>query len=98
VPQVFQAMLDALLPGLNVGSPLLSRTVRSPFGEGDIGSPLTEVQKNHPETSIGSYPKFDGKTFSTDIVVRARDPEALAAAEADVQAMIQAIADARAKG
>ena len=51
-----------------------------------------------PETSIGSYPKFDGKHFSTDIVVRAREPEALAAAEADVQAMIQAIADARAKG
>ncbi len=58
VPQVFQAMLDALLPSLETGTPVLSRTVRSPYGEGDIGAPLTEVQKNHPETSIGSYPKI----------------------------------------
>ncbi|MNY61538.1 hypothetical protein D3C86_1982270 [compost metagenome] len=56
------------------------------------------MQKNHPETSIGSYPKFDGKLFSTDIVVRARDPQALSAAAADVQAMIDTITASRAKG
>ena len=95
VPQVFQAMLDNVMPTLRTGAKVMSQSVRSPYGEGDIGTPLTAIQKAHPETSIGSYPKFDGKTFSTDIVVRARDPEALAAAEADVQAMIQAIADAR---
>ncbi|WP_457583145.1 competence/damage-inducible protein A [Ensifer canadensis] len=97
VPQVFQAMLDAIMPELQTGTPLLSQSVRSPYSEGDIGTPLTEVQKNHPETSIGSYPKFDGKVFSTDIVVRARDHQALAAAAADVQAMIDAIAASRAK-
>ncbi|WEX79042.1 competence/damage-inducible protein A [Sinorhizobium numidicum] len=95
VPQVFQAMLDTLLPSLETGTPVLSRTVRSPYGEGDIGGPLTEVQRNHPETSIGSYPKFDGKSFSTDIVIRARDAVALAAAEVDVTAMIEAIAQSR---
>ncbi|NRP73823.1 Nicotinamide-nucleotide amidohydrolase PncC [Ensifer psoraleae] len=95
VPQVFQAMLDSLLPGLQTGTPVLSRTVRSPYGEGDIGGPLTEVQRRHPETSIGSYPKFDGKSFSTDIVIRARDAAVLAAAEADVMAMIETITGAR---
>ncbi len=49
------------------------------------------MQKNHPETSIGSYPKFDGKSFSTDIVIRARDARSLGAAEAGVIAMIEAI-------
>jgi molybdenum cofactor synthesis domain-containing protein len=97
VPQVFQAMLDALLPSLEAGTPVLSRTVRSPYGEGDIGAPLTEVQKNHPETSIGSYPKFDGKSFSTDIVIRARDAAVLGAAEAGVIAMIEAIGSSREK-
>jgi molybdenum cofactor synthesis domain-containing protein len=97
VPQVFQAMLDALLPSLETGTPVLSRTVRSPYGEGDIGAPLTEVQKNHPETSIGSYPKFDGKSFSTDIVIRARDAAVLGAAEAGVIAMIEAIGSSREK-
>ncbi|AUX76340.1 MULTISPECIES: competence/damage-inducible protein A [Sinorhizobium] len=95
VPQVFQAMLDSLLPSLPTGTPVLSRTVRSPFGEGDIGTLLTEVQKHHPETSIGSYPKFDGKSFSTDIVIRGRDESAIAAAEADVAAMIEAISRSR---
>ncbi|ASY62926.1 Molybdopterin binding motif, CinA N-terminal domain [Sinorhizobium sojae CCBAU 05684] len=95
VPQVFQAMLDTLLPTLQAGTPILSRTVRSPFGEGDIGVPLTDVQKKHPETSIGSYPKFDGKSFSTDIVIRARDPSHLDAAEADVAAMIDVISRTR---
>ncbi|MQW86222.1 competence/damage-inducible protein A [Sinorhizobium saheli] len=95
VPQVFQAMLDALLPTLKAGTPVQSRTVRSPYGEGVIGGPLTQVQKNHPETSIGSYPKFDGKSFSTDIVIRARDEALLAAAEAEVTAMIEAIGRSR---
>ncbi|MDK1372910.1 MULTISPECIES: competence/damage-inducible protein A [unclassified Sinorhizobium] len=95
VPQVFQAMLDSLLPSLQTGTPVLSRTVRSPYGEGEIGGPLTEVQKKHPETSIGSYPKFDGKNFSTDIVIRARDAAVLAAAEVDVIAMIETIAGSR---
>ncbi|WP_457659690.1 hypothetical protein [Sinorhizobium medicae] len=56
-----------------------------------MGAPLTEVQKKNPETSIGSYPKFDGKNFSTDIVIRGRDAAIIAAAEADVISMIEAI-------
>jgi molybdenum cofactor synthesis domain-containing protein len=97
VPQVFQAMLDALLPQLESGTVVKSRTVRSPFGEGDIGGPLGEVQKAHPLTSIGSYPKFDGTSFSTDLVIRARDEALLDAAEADVKAMIDMIAASKNK-
>ncbi len=97
VPQVFQAMVNAILPELRTGTAVLSRSVLSPFGEGDIGGPLTLVQKEHPQTSIGSYPKFDGKSFSTDIVIRARDEGALAAAEAAVAAMIADIAAAKAE-
>lgn len=96
VPQVFQAMLDAVIPTLRSGARMLSRPVRSPYGEGDIGGPLTEVQKAHPETSIGSYPKFDGKFFSTEIVIRARSEAPLAAAEAAVVAMLEAIAASKA--
>ncbi|WP_111838141.1 competence/damage-inducible protein A [Agrobacterium sp. lyk4-40-TYG-31] len=92
VPQVFQAMLDNVIPTLRTGSKILSQAVRSPFGEGDIGTLLSGVQKSHPETSIGSYPKYDGQRFSTEIVVRARDADALHAAAQDVSAMIDAIA------
>ena len=95
VPQVFQAMVDNVLPMLRTGAKMLSRAIPCPYGEGDIGTPLAAVQKAHPETSIGSYPKYDGQRFSTEIVVRAREPQALDAASEAVSAMIAAIRKAK---
>ncbi len=96
VPQVFQAMLDNVVPTLKTGAKMMSQSVTSQFGEGDIGTPLSEIQKAHPQTSIGSYPKYDGQRFSTEIVVRARDAHLLEAAARDVAAMIENIAKAKA--
>jgi molybdenum cofactor synthesis domain-containing protein len=92
VPQVFQAMLDNVMPGLKTGAKVLSQAVSSPYGEGDIGTALTAVQKAHPDTSIGSYPRYDGQRFSTEIVVRARDASLLKLATDAVAAMIAEIA------
>jgi molybdenum cofactor synthesis domain-containing protein len=88
VPQVFQAMVDAVLPTLRSGAKMLSRAVSCPYGEGDIGTLLADIQKAHPDTSIGSYPRFDGKKFSTEIVVRARAEGPMDAAAESVIAMI----------
>lgn len=96
VPQVFQAMLDNVIPTLRTGAKVLSRAVASPYGEGDIGTLLTAVQKAHPETSIGSYPRYDGQRFSTEIVIRARDASSVDAAAQDVAAMIEAIGQEKA--
>ncbi|MGE3306070.1 MAG: competence/damage-inducible protein A [Rhizobiaceae bacterium] len=91
VPTIFQAMLDNVVPTLRTGTKLLSATIPCPHGEGTIGGPLAEVQKAHPDTIIGSYPKYlDGK-FWTELVVRARTPEALAAGKAAVEAMLAGI-------
>ena len=95
VPQVFQAMLHNVMPTLRTGTGMLSRALPCPFGEGDIGTPLAAVQKAHPDTSIGSYPRYVGEKFSTEIVVRARDEATLDAAIADVAAMIEAVALAK---
>lgn len=94
VPQVFEAMMDHVVPRLEHGQKMLSRAIACPFGEGDIGLPLGEIQKAHPETSIGSYPKFGATGFSTELVVRARDEAALEAAAIDIAAMIETIARA----
>jgi molybdenum cofactor synthesis domain-containing protein len=91
VPQVFQAMVHNVVPHLKTGVKLLSQSVASPYGEGDIGTALGEVQKNHPETSIGSYPKYDGQRFSTEIVVRARDAAVLHDAAQAVSDMLEKI-------
>ena len=91
IPAIFQAMLDNVVPTLRTGTKLLSATVHCPFGEGLIGGPLGDIQKSHPETIIGSYPKYQDGTFWTELVVRSRNPEALEAGRAAVQAMVDAL-------
>ena len=80
VPSIFQAMLDNVVPTLKAGTKMLSATVHCPFGEGLIGGPLADIQKAHPDTIIGSYPKYGDGKFWTELVVRARSQEALEAA------------------
>jgi len=91
VPAIFQAMLDNVVPTLRTGARLLSDMVHCPYGEGMIGDALTRIQKNHPDTIIGSYPKYMDGGFWTELVVRSRDARALAAARADIVAMIAAL-------
>ncbi|MDP3523120.1 MAG: competence/damage-inducible protein A [Hoeflea sp.] len=88
VPSVFQAMLDNVLPTLRTGIKLQSDKVSCPFGEGDIGDPLAVIAKAHPDVNIGSYPRFSGTGFSTEIVIRGRDQAAILAARQDVETML----------
>jgi molybdenum cofactor synthesis domain-containing protein len=88
VPSIFQAMMDSVGPTLKGGAKVLSVAIDCPHGEGTIGGPLTEIQKNHSGTAIGSYPRFDGKTYATQIVVRSRDQGAIDSAAADIRAML----------
>lgn len=93
VPSVFQAMLEAVLPTLEGGIKILSTSVECPYGEGTIGDALGEIQTQHPNTSIGSYPKFDGQTYSTQIVVRSRLQDDVDRAVFDVKKMLEALND-----
>ncbi|MFD1197181.1 competence/damage-inducible protein A [Brucella gallinifaecis] len=88
VPSVFQAMLDNILPTLKTGRKLLSKAVRCQFGEGVIGAPLAEIQKENPETIIGSYPKFENGRFSTELVVRGSDEVKIDRAVSAIEGMI----------
>src|SRR6266511_3751844 len=89
VPAIMQAMLDEVAPTLKTGARVLSVTVRADLREGDIGSELGAIAKAHPEVTIGSYPFFDEKRGpNTNVVIRARDAEKLAAAKAAVEAML----------
>ncbi|MCY6380536.1 competence/damage-inducible protein A [Hoeflea prorocentri] len=93
VPSIFQAMLDWLLPRLETGAIIHSETVDCPYGEGTVGEGLEDIQNAHPDTVIGSYPKFDGKNYSTQIVVRSRDTQAIQRAVKAVNAMLVEIAE-----
>lgn len=94
IPAVFQAMLDNVMPTLRTGAKLVSATVPCSFGEGTIGGPLAEIQNAYPETIIGSYPKFEGKSFWTEIVIRSRSEVSLYAAKAAVEEMLDSLSQA----
>ena len=91
VPKIMQAMMEAIGPTLDKGVPMQSRTVALQGGEGDVAKPLGEIQARYADVFIGSYP-FEGATgFATNLVVRSRNPEALAKAEAEVKAVAESL-------
>jgi molybdenum cofactor synthesis domain-containing protein len=93
IPSVMQAMLDAIAPTLRAGVRMLSQSVEGRgVKEGDIGGPLGEIQARYPGVLIGSYPRFDGTQFTTTVVLRGRDPDALDRATGEVAGLIERLA------
>src|SRR5436853_3709576 len=88
VPSIMQAMLDEVAPTLKTGVKMLSETVKANCREGDIGGTVGETAKAHPDVMIGSYPFQDEGKPNTNLVVRSRDPQKLAAAKAAVEDML----------
>jgi molybdenum cofactor synthesis domain-containing protein len=96
VPSIMQAMLDEVAPTLKTGAKMLSESVRADLREGDIGTPLGEIAKAHAETIIGSYPFIDEQRGpNSNIVIRSRDAQKLAAAKRAVEDMLARVRAAR---
>jgi molybdopterin-biosynthesis enzyme MoeA-like protein len=74
------------------GRPTVSRTVRvEGSGEGVIAAPLEAVARAHTDMSLGSYPFFSAEGYGSNLVIRGRDPEQLAAVVAElIEALRQA--------
>jgi molybdenum cofactor synthesis domain-containing protein len=88
IPSVMQVMLDDVTPRLKTGARMLSESIRADCREGDIGTELGALAKEHPDVTIGSYPFMDEKnSANTHVVIRSRDAQKLAAAKAVVEAM-----------
>jgi len=91
VPAIMQSMLDAVSGKLRTGRKMLAETVRADAREGDVGTPLGEIAKSNPDVIIGSYPFFDGERPNTNIVVRSRDADRLAAVKRQVEDMLSRV-------
>lgn len=91
IPKVMHAMLENVIPLLERGPAMLSRSVEANIGEGDLGGPLTDVQSRHTNVEIGSYPFEKGAGYGANIVLRSRDETALEEATRDVEKMVQAL-------
>jgi molybdenum cofactor synthesis domain-containing protein len=92
VPQIMRGMLEDVGPRMRGGRPVVSRTVRvEGSGEGAIAAPLEAVAKAHPAMSLGSYPFYGEGGFGSNLVLRGRDADEVAAT---VQELIEALAGA----
>ncbi len=88
VPAVFNAMLLAIEPELKSGTPMQDTSLDCNLGEGTIGDELSQIATAHSRVSIGSYPRFDGNSFTTRIVVRSHSRKAIDNACADIRLML----------
>ena len=77
VPNIFQSMVQSILPLLLNGKPVLSKSLRIPRGEGEIAVELKKIASEHKSVSIGSYPYNNKGNFGTNIVVRGINNEEL---------------------
>jgi molybdenum cofactor synthesis domain-containing protein len=91
VPKIMQSMFAAIAPQLKTGPRMLSETVLADAKEGDVGTPLGEIQKRHPDVAIGSYPFLDERGPNTNLVIRGRDADKIARAKAEIEAMLDQV-------
>lgn len=95
VPEVFRAMVDALIPRLKGGRPLVSEAWELLRGESDVAEILGAVAAEYSDLSLGSYPFTRGGRYGTNLVIRgldgARVAEAMAVLQARVNAHLEAL-------
>jgi molybdenum cofactor synthesis domain-containing protein len=85
LPSEMEAMFDevvaAELPGAG-GPPIASWRRRWPTSESSIIDALEEFERRHPAVGLGSYPSFHAQGSEVELVLKSRDPQALALAAA----------------
>jgi len=89
VPRIAQAMMDNVLPHLQGGPPILSRSVGSSLTESVLAKDLAALAKDYPDLEIGSYPYFRPSGYGLSLVIRGIDATRLEEAVEDVCAMIK---------
>jgi molybdenum cofactor synthesis domain-containing protein len=89
VPSILQAMLPGLKPRLQGGAVVRSRTLTVFCPEGDLASPLAEIQARHPTVEIGSYPFMRQDRFGATVVLRSVDEAAIAATADELLAEVR---------
>jgi molybdenum cofactor synthesis domain-containing protein len=88
VPMVMRAMMEEVVARLPRGETVKSITVSADLPEGAIAEGLSNIQKDFPQTAIGSYPWYRDGRFGAQLVARSRDAEAVEAAAKAIEAMI----------
>lgn len=88
IPRVVQAMMEDVLPRLEKGRPVASRSIRVDAPEGDVAVGLATLQARHPKVRIGSYPFFEETGVGTYVVIRCADATLIDMAVEELRALL----------
>jgi molybdenum cofactor synthesis domain-containing protein len=91
VPMIMQAMLDSVAPTLETGVKLTMQAIDAGLPEGQYATPLADIAKAHEALSIGSYPSYVDGAFRNQIIVRGREPQEVAQASEEIEAMLASL-------
>jgi nicotinamide-nucleotide amidase len=80
LPAEMEAMFDAYADELHGGPPIAAWRELYHTGEGEIVELLNEATARWPQVGVGSYPRFGPQGPDVEVVLKSRDPEALAEA------------------
>lgn len=91
IPSIMQVMFDHVIPHLETGSPIHSKSVSGYFVEGDIAEPLGALQTRYPDVDMGSYPFVKEKGPGTSLVLRSTDSDRLTEAYNELKSTLQSM-------
>jgi len=91
VPKILEAMVDALVPRLAGGPPIVSRALTVFCAEGELAQTLAAVEAEASGVALGSYPFFRQGRFGTTVVVRGQDAARVDAAIARLRIRAEAL-------
>lgn len=88
VPEIMQAMLEAVTPELETGDKVLSITIPVDRSESEIADVFSAHQRRYQDVAMGSYPRMrDGKPVS-DLVLRSANADHLSEAAETLKAAL----------
>lgn len=73
VPAIFRHKFEAIRPQLQGEQPFLSRAVYTWCDEGEVAALLRRLTVEHPDVTIGSYPRFRDPEYRVKVTFDGRD-------------------------
>ncbi len=64
VPSIMRLMLEGVIAHLQTGLRIFNSAIHANVGEGEIAEQLENIQNQHPEIDIGSYPQDKNSEFT----------------------------------
>lgn len=90
MPSVLKAMVEYVMTILKDGIPTEAVSITSEVLEGIMAGSLKDIQEQHLNVSIGSYPFYTPPLMGSTIVLKSRDRDALQKASHQVYDMLKA--------